>query len=165
MAGVHVVIMTVFLSLFPARAPADTGLRITEVEQLNTRLYEYTAATGVLSAPTKFRVLLPEGYHDNPDQRYRVLYLLHGGVQSHAWWTDQGDAQEITEGYPVIVVMPDGGGGGWYSDWWNYGLGGPPEWETYHIDQLVPWVDANFRTTGTRAVAGFSMGGFGAMSY
>jgi pimeloyl-ACP methyl ester carboxylesterase len=45
---------------------------------------------------------------------------------------------------------------------------GPSQWETFHIDQLVPWVDANLRTVATRAgraIAGLSQGGFGAMSY
>lgn len=45
---------------------------------------------------------------------------------------------------------------------------GPRNWETFHIAQLVPWIDANFRTYAEydgRAVAGFSMGGFGALKY
>lgn len=45
---------------------------------------------------------------------------------------------------------------------------GPRNWEHFHIDQLLPWVEANFRTFAEydgRAVAGFSMGGFGALKY
>ena len=45
---------------------------------------------------------------------------------------------------------------------------GPRNWETFHIAQLLPWIDANFRTFAEyngRAVAGFSMGGFGALKY
>ena len=41
-------------------------------------------------------------------------------------------------------------------------------WETFHIDQIVPWVDANLRTIRSRAgraIAGLSQGGFGALSY
>lgn len=40
--------------------------------------------------------------------------------------------------------------------------------ETFHIAQLLPWIDANFRTYAEydgRAVSGFSMGGFGALKY
>ena len=43
-----------------------------------------------------------------------------------------------------------------------------PRWETYHVGQLIPWVDATYRTVAARrgrAVAGLSMGGFGALSY
>jgi len=53
-------------------------------------------------------------------------------------------------------------------NWYNGGTGGPPEWERYHVAQLIPWIDSHFRTLavrGERAVTGLSMGGFGAMSY
>ena len=74
----------------------------------------------------------------------------------------------MTAGQPLIVVMPDGGRGGWYSNWHNGGRGGPPAWESYHIGQLIPLVDRRFRTVAARrgrAIAGLSMGGFGAFSY
>src|SRR5205085_3008695 len=57
---------------------------------------------------------------------------------------------------------------GWFSDWFNGGAFGPPMWETFHITQLIPWVDANLRTVAAaegRAVAGLSQGGFGSLSY
>jgi S-formylglutathione hydrolase FrmB len=41
-------------------------------------------------------------------------------------------------------------------------------WETYHTGELIPWIDSRFRTRAVsraRAVAGYSMGGFGALSY
>src|SRR6202022_3173993 len=42
------------------------------------------------------------------------------------------------------------------------------KWETFHVGQLIPWVDANLRTVASRpgrAIAGLSQGGFCAMSY
>ena len=57
--------------------------------------------------------------------------------------------------------MPDGGSAGWYSDPVNTG----PRYETYAFDELLPWVDATFRSDRRRAVAGLSMGGFGALKY
>jgi S-formylglutathione hydrolase FrmB len=83
-------------------------------------------------------------------------------------WTVQGDAQKITARYPVIVVMPEAGGNGNSSNWYNWGAGGPPRWETFHIRQLVPWIDYNLRTIARRegrGLAGLSMGGGGAMRY
>jgi esterase/lipase superfamily enzyme len=53
-------------------------------------------------------------------------------------------------------------------NWWNFGRGGPPQWETYHVRQLIPWIDAHYRTVARRegrAVAGLSMGGDGALKY
>ncbi len=63
----------------------------------------------------------------------------------------------------------DGNGGGWFADWVDTTTAlGPSRWETFHIRQVVPWVDRNLRTVATRqgrAIAGLSQGGFGAMSY
>ncbi len=64
--------------------------------------------------------------------------------------------------------MPAGGKGGMYSDWRSAGLQGRPQWETFHMRELLPWVDATFRTRAERSgrvIAGLSMGGFGAMKY
>jgi S-formylglutathione hydrolase FrmB len=63
----------------------------------------------------------------------------------------------------VIVVFPEGGAFGMYSDWGRAGH----QWETFHT-RLVEHIDATFRTRarrGQRAVAGFSMGGMGALAY
>ena len=79
-----------------------------------------------------------------------------------------GDAEAITARAPMIVVMPDGGAEGWYTDWYEGKKAVQPRWETYHVGQLIPWVDATYRTVAARrgrAVAGLSMGGFGALSY
>lgn len=114
----------------------------------------------------RVRILLPEGYAADACRRWPVLYLLHGvGDTWESWFTNAG-VEEFTRGFAVIIVMPDAGrtpDAGWYSDW----LDGSRQWERFHIGTLVPWVDATFRTLSDRGrmVAGFSMGGFGAMSY
>ena len=75
--------------------------------------------------------------------------------------------RNLTAGKPIIVVMPDGGHAGWYSNPVSSFVG-PRNWETFHIAQLLPWIEANFRTFAEydgRAVGGFSMGGFGALKY
>ena len=155
------------LSLAPA-AGAANPLKLVSRERLADRLYELTFTTPALSAPTKVRLLLPAGYDAKASRRYPVLLLLHGAGGSYSDWTTAGEARDITRYLPVIVVMPDGGRGGWYSDWYNGGAFGPPRWETYHLRQLVPWIESRYRAVGERrgrAVAGLSMGGFGTMSY
>jgi S-formylglutathione hydrolase FrmB len=122
--------------------------------------------SGVHVPDSHVRVLLPAGYDADTCRRWPVLYLLHGVGDSWQSWSTQSDVVEFVKQFPVIVVMPDGGNtpdAGWYSDW----LDGSRQWESFHINALVPWVDANFRTLGNghRMIAGFSMGGFGAMSY
>lgn len=110
------------------------------------------------------RVTVPEGYADT-NQRYPVLYLLHDAPGDYKSWTQLGDALGFLRDLDVIAIMPDGGGGnpGWYSNWED----GSFQWETYHIDVMMPFLEKHLRVLGDghRAVAGPSMGGFGAMSY
>jgi hypothetical protein len=71
----------------------------------------------------------------------------------------------------MIVVMPDDSRNGSYSDWYGLpaGVSGPvPSWETYHVRELVSFVDATFPTVpdpSGRFVAGLSSGGAGTMKY
>jgi S-formylglutathione hydrolase FrmB len=149
-------------------SPHVKGLHVLESAQLSPRLTDFLMGSSVLRKPVHVRVLLPDGYGTNPQRRYPVLYLMHGGFGRASDWTDRGDAAQITAGAPLIVVMPGDGNGGWCTDWYNGGRGGPPMWETFHIGQLIPWVDATYRTIpgrGGRAIAGLSTGGFCAMSY
>ncbi|MGW0657467.1 alpha/beta hydrolase [Streptodolium elevatio] len=119
----------------------------------------------------KVRILLPTNYQTNPATPYKTLYLLHGGNGDFDDWSTQGDVASITAaaGFNQIVVMPEGGNAGWYSNWVTGTNGNiAPQWENFHMQQLVPWIDANFNTTGTKAgryIAGLSMGGYGALRY
>ena len=149
-------------------AAAANPLRLISTTRLNARLEQLAFRTPAVRGVTDVRILLPRGYGLKRRRRYPVLYLLHGALDDDTAWTVKGDAEAITAGYPLIVVMPDSGTSGGYTNWYNDGHGGPPEWETYHIDQLIPWIDAHLRTRAIRAgraIAGLSMGGFGAMSY
>jgi S-formylglutathione hydrolase FrmB len=146
-----------------ARAITLVGRR-----RIDPRLEELTLTTPALDGETRVRVLLPAGYGADTARRYPVLYLLHGADSDYRSWTDDGDAEAITKRADMIVVMPDGGAQGWYTDWYAGDAVIKPRWETYHVGELVPWIDANYRTVASRdgrAIAGLSMGGFGALSY
>ena len=147
---------------------AANPLHLIGVIHVDFRLEQLQFRTPAVNGPTSVRILLPAGYKLHPKRHYPVLYLLHGAIDNYTAWTVKGDTEQITARYPVIVVMPDSGPSGGYTNWYNDGAGGPPEWETYHIDELIPWVDRHLRTLASRshrAVAGLSMGGFGTMSY
>ena len=154
-----------------AAASAPAGARAITVvrrRRLGPRLEEWTLRTPALSGPTRVRVLLPAGYRSDATRRWPVLYLLHGANSDDTSWTRFGDAERITARAPMIVVMPEGGADGWYTDWYAGDRTVPPRWETYHVGELVPWIDATYRTIATRggrAIAGLSMGGYGALSY
>lgn len=147
------------------------GIHVDAVEWLTPRQLHYRVSSAALGQPVDLRILLPADYAESTTA-YPVLYLFHGTSGRASDWVNAGDAEATTAGLPLIVVMPDcgfnGDGGGWFSDWFNAGAFGPPMWETFHITQLIPWIDLNFRTVASRdgrAVAGLSQGGFGSLSY
>ena len=143
------------------------GLTITQSGVFEGRLHYYRFATPEISWQPAVNVLLPEDYFETSWRRYPVLYLLHGGAQDFRKFHMEDDILGLTRGRRLIVVMPDGGTAGWYCNPVRSYLGAR-NWEAFHINQLIPWIDANFRTYAEydgRAVSGFSMGGFGALKY
>lgn len=144
------------------------GLKVLSQKRLSPRLLETSVGTTALPGPANVRILLPNGYRSHPRRPYPVLYLIHGTSGGAADWTVAGDAEKTTAGKRLIVVMPDIAlnydGGGWCTNWPD----GPYAWETFHIDQLVPWVDRNLPTIHNRrgrVIAGLSQGGFCSTSY
>ncbi|SDT12088.1 alpha/beta hydrolase [Microlunatus soli] len=151
----------------PARAD---DLTVVDSRTDDPRLKYYRFATSAIGWDPGVNVLVPADY-ETSGRRYPVLYLLHGGgtdADFRQWDGRMGiDIRSETSDLPLIVVMPDGGHAGWYSDPTGSAVG-PRNWETFHIKQLLPWIDAHFRTVADasgRGVAGYSMGGFGALKY
>ena len=120
---------------------------------------------GVHVSAHSARVLLPVGYARNKTARYPVVYMLNGALGDFHEWTQLTDITSYSAQLPAIFVFPDGGVGpdaGWFSDWRD----GTWQWETWHIQTVLPWIDAHFRTDPTkRAIAGASMGANGALEY
>jgi enterochelin esterase-like enzyme len=112
-------------------------------------------------------VYTPPGYEDNRRQRYPVLYLQHGWGEDETAWSNQGHANLIMDNLiaerrtePFLIVMTYG----MTNDVQIGGLAGfdVSEFEAVLVDELIPYVDANFRTLSdqpNRAMAGLSMGG------
>jgi S-formylglutathione hydrolase FrmB len=113
-----------------------------------------------------FNVYLPPGY-DSGSLRYPVVYDLHGLTGSQfedAQWVIPSLEAAMKKNLigPVIVVFPDGLVESYYAD----GKGGVKPSETRIMRELIPYIDATYRTIPNRqlrAVTGFSMGGYGAM--
>lgn len=129
------------------------------------------AGTALNDGGHHIRIVLPAGYYDNPTRHYPVLYLLHGSSPDAdpATYFRAADYPTVGGSTGMILVMPDGGPRGWYSNWLNQNSpAGAQRWENFHINQVIPFIDANLRTTPDkqhRAIAGISMGGFGAVRY
>src|SRR3954471_24113108 len=112
-------------------------------------------------------VYTPPGYATDKSKKYPVLYLQHGWGEDETAWSNQGHANLIMDNLiadgkikPFIIVM-------------TYGMTNEVKWgkirefkidpfQTVLVDELIPYIDANFRTLANRdnrAMAGLSMGG------
>lgn len=127
------------------------------------------------TADREITVYLPPSYDTSPARRYPVLYLLHGMTSQPSEWLDgtyQGldlvkalDAQAARGAAEFVVVMPaadNAYGGTFFVN--SAAFGG---WEDFFVRDLVPAIDARFRTKTdrvSRGLAGQSAGGFGALS-
>ncbi len=155
------------LVVVPARAAGpEPTLHTFEVP---TDLVDPATPGGRLEArrtAPRVHVLLPAGYDEHPDRRYPVLWLLHGANGGTDTWIP--GITELAPDFPGIIVMPDGGVFGMYTDWWNGGGRGGPAWATFHLQALRQTIEERYRIRPERrwhAIGGISMGGQGALRY
>jgi diacylglycerol O-acyltransferase/trehalose O-mycolyltransferase len=166
-------IVTASAALLPTIGQsADDGARIVGVTTVDARTRDLTIQSPALGSPfgvAQVRLLLPAQFDAQPAARWPVLYLLCGAYPAeHTDWTQNTDVETLTAPTDLLVVMPDAGADaveGFYSDWWNYGAGGPPKWETFHLVELRQLLERNWHAGDKRVIAGLSMGGYGAMEY
>jgi putative tributyrin esterase len=162
----------------PAPVGGPTGGLFTVYDGKTLRKGEYTftksypeasnetLASKLMGRDMPYRVVLPAGYHDqkNSSTRYPVIYLLHGLTGHFNNWTDKTKIADYSATINAIIVTPEGEDG-WYTD----GATKPNDkYESYIITELIPAVDTKFRTVNTRkyrAIAGLSMGGYGAIKF
>ncbi|HZE88026.1 MAG TPA: alpha/beta hydrolase family protein [Verrucomicrobiae bacterium] len=114
-----------------------------------------------LDREMRYRVLLPASY-GSAHRYYPVLYLLHGYMNTYYDWDKQTNLARDLEKYDLIVVMPE------FDNSFYLNSAGEPKdrYITYFFRDLTPDVERRFRArteTPARAIAGVSMGGYGAM--
>ena len=150
------------LTAVPAQAQEQAQINWVEVQS--------PAIEGNLegnSANRKVLVVTPPGYDENPNKRYPVVYFLHGywapvEAQQQGFRLHEAVQAAAEAGNELIMVMPDGYSklrGGFYSSSPTVG-----DYESFVAEDLVEWVDANYRTIAkrdSRGLAGHSMGGYG----
>ena len=158
--------LIVALSLL-AVAPAPAAAAELESFELPSPLVDPSTPGGKLAdgrTVPKVNVLLPDGY--DAARRYPVLWLLHGANGGTDSWIP--GIAELAAGLPAIVVMPDGGTFGMYTDWWNGGARGSPAWARYHLEAVREEIERRYPIRAGRrwhAIAGISMGGQGTLRY
>jgi diacylglycerol O-acyltransferase / trehalose O-mycolyltransferase len=148
-----------------AVGPPDRPARVVATQTLSPRVRDLTIDSPALGRSAKVRLLLPRRFSAEPGRRWPVLWLLHGCCDTYQSWTRSTDVEELDGLADVLVVMPEAGQVGFYSDWHNGGQGGPPRWETFHLTELRQVLERDWGAGNRRVVAGLSMGGLGAMAY
>ena len=133
--------------------------KVIESIEMKSSLMEY---------PVKYSVYLPEDY-DTSQRSYPVVYLLHGRTDDETSWIQFGELNRfIDEGIksgnipPAIFIMPDG-----KLTWYSNEIGTKNAWRDMFIKEFIPTIEKKYRIRAKkefRAIAGISMGGFGALS-
>jgi S-formylglutathione hydrolase FrmB len=163
----------------PPTTPFDPTTQITSGEDITVdhvttvspRTFDVFLSTPAISPKALMahgnavRVTVPPDYATS-GKHYPVLYFLHGASCNYTTASEIIGIEDRAILDDVIVVMPEAGKYGFYTDWLDESIA--QKWETYHLTQLVPFIDRNLRTIGAkegRGIIGFSMGGLGAMRY
>ncbi len=121
----------------------------------------------ILGQDVAYAVYVPPDYATST-RRYPVVYLLHGYTDNESGWIQFGEVgwaadRAIAAGEipPMIIVMPDGGVSFYIND-----SAGQVRWEDMFVQELIPHIDATYRTRPSRefrGLAGLSMGGWGTL--
>jgi len=114
----------------------------------------------------QFYIYTPAGYDTNVNEKYPVLYILHGGGEDERGWATQGKTDLILDNLiaekkakPMLVVMPDGNTN---TDFAGFGERTLRIFEAEMKQCIIPFVEKNYRAetdSKNRALAGLSMGG------
>lgn len=128
-------------------------------------------ASPVLGRDIPYALYLPEA-HGESGRRFPTLYLLHGHGGRGPDWLDAGHLEStldslISQGVvpPLIAVMPSMGDGWYVDDPDPHGLGAL---QTAFLQDFLPGIERLWPAAGERqgrAVAGLSMGGWGAIRF
>lgn len=109
-------------------------------------------------------VITPANYKTAKNERFPVVYLLHGAGGSYSNWIKKAPfLPELASRYGMIIVCPDGNTHSWY---WDSPVDTTSRYETYVSKELREFIDKTYRTVDSRegrAITGLSMGGQGAL--
>jgi len=121
--------------------------------------HQFVSAAMQRSMP--YQILLPVDYNST-QERYPVLYLLHGWQGDETNYLQLTNIASAASPYPLIIVMPRADNS-WYV---NSATVSRDRYADYIFTDLIHETDAHFRTIASpqgRAIAGLSMGGYGAL--
>ncbi|WP_317309644.1 alpha/beta hydrolase family protein [Phocaeicola plebeius] len=125
--------------------------------------------SNLLNKDVSYSIYLPDGYGLS-ERTYPVLYLLHGWTDDETSWIQMGDMQAITDraimqglAAKMIVVMPNA-----WETWYVNSYDEKFPYEDMFFEELIPYIQRTYKARTEkqfRAIAGLSMGGYGAFLY
>lgn len=159
------------LSAQPAKAKSKANQTNTDdmwvtspIPELPTNVTHHTFRSGSMQREIGFCLYLPPGYEKDTERRYPVIYHLHGagGNETRSVYSASVLHEGILAGKlpEIVMVFPNGGRSTMYQDSGD----GRFMAETMMIRELIPHIDATYRTIAdrkARCIEGFSMGGRG----
>ncbi|GAA3235200.1 alpha/beta hydrolase family protein [Actinocorallia longicatena] len=150
-----------------AAVPADNGAKVIAEQKVRDRVWDLTISSPSLTfTKPKARVFTPAGYSKRSKKRWPVLYVYGGGTGGdYRGWDAMTDIKDYAARYDALVVLPEGGVGGGFTNWYNGGAGGGPNWETFLVGEVPQLLERNYRASASRAVMGISSGGQGAITF
>ena len=134
-----------------------------------SEIIDGTKWSEIMKLHWNYKVYLPKEYKENLNKKYPVLYFLHGwgGNLTNLCDKNRVDSKSVLDKLidnkeinPMIVVLIDGFN--------SFYLDGPIfKMKSAIVKDLIPFIDSKYRTLSdkkNRAIAGISMGGFGALN-
>jgi S-formylglutathione hydrolase FrmB len=121
----------------------------------------------ILGRPVPYCILLPPSYDGEKTRRYPLLYFLHGLGDNEQMFLHSGgwnlieDLWEQKKVGEFLIVTPAAG-----ASFYVNALGGKERYEDFFLREFMPEIERRYRTEsgrGKRGIAGFSMGGYGAL--
>ncbi|MEV6643085.1 alpha/beta hydrolase family protein [Amycolatopsis sp. NPDC051371] len=148
-------------------AVADDGAKVVEETWLDARTVDLKISSPALGTTGMVRLIVPTGWAAQPTRTWPVLFLLHGCCEpvDYKSWDQFTDVKAFTANKDALVVMPTDGPAGMYTKWWNFGLSSKPDWDTFHTAEVRQIVERGYHGGTRRAIAGLSIGGYGAFAY
>lgn len=141
---------------------SDDYYTIKNVSHGDIRIKRYYS--NVTNSWREFYMYTPPGYDENNNEKYPVLYIMHGGGEDQRGWATQGKTDLIIDNLiaekkavPMIVVMIDGN-----MPLHAFGEEVLKVFEKELKQSIIPFVEKNYRVktdAKCRALAGLSMGG------
>jgi S-formylglutathione hydrolase FrmB len=154
-----VILLAVSIASFPAHAQS----RI-DCNALNSK---------ILNHPVHYCVYLPASYDRGatrkPPERYPVLYFLHGlgdneqTLFNSGGWTLVDDLRQQHKIGDFLIIAPEG-----RRSFYINSADGSVRYSDFFLEEFIPVIESKFRIAGgrgNRAIAGISMGGYGALRF